>query len=243
MTFRLIPAGSFTMGSPDGISEYPIGSGDIPSAELGREADETPHQVILTKPFYIQTTETTQGQWESVMGSNPSNFKSCGSNCPVENVSWEDIQTFLTTLNGMGEGSYRLPTEAEWEYASRAGSTTAFANGNITVTDCSYDENLDALGWYCYNANSTTHPVEQKTTNAWGLYDMQGNVYEWCLDWYGEYPSTPVTDPTGVTDGVERVTRGGSWHINAKYSRSAVRFSLPPGDKGVGFGFRLIFEP
>ena len=129
------------MGSPDGASAYPIGSGDVPFAELGREADETPHQVTLTKPFYMQTTETTQGQWESVMGSNPSNFKSCGSNCPVENISWEDIQTFLTTLNGMGEGTYRLPTGAEWEYASRAGSTTALPNGDITVTDCSYDIN------------------------------------------------------------------------------------------------------
>jgi len=243
MTFHLIPAGSFTMGSPDGVSEYPIGSGDVPFAELGREADETPHQVTLTKPFYMQTTETTQAQWESVMGSNPSNFKSCGSNCPVENVSWEDIQTFLTTLNGMGEGSYRLPTEAEWEYASRAGSTTALTNGNVTVTDCSYDENLNALGWYCYNANSTTHPGAQKVTNAWGLYDMQGNVYEWCQDWYGGYTSTSVTDPIGVTDGSERVIRGGSWHINAKYSRSAVRFSLLPGDKGYGIGFRLVFEP
>ncbi|MBW2633820.1 MAG: SUMF1/EgtB/PvdO family nonheme iron enzyme, partial [Deltaproteobacteria bacterium] len=196
MTFNLIPAGTFTMGSPTG--------------ELGRYSDETEHEVTLTQSFYMQTTEVTQGQWQAVMGSNPSSFDSCGSDCPVEMVSWNDIQIFLSNLNAIGEGTYRLPTEAEWENTARAGSITALANGNISVTDCSYDENLDALGWYCYNSNSATHIVAQKIANDWGLYDMHGNVYEWCQDWYGAYPSTPVTDPTGSASGSERVIRGGS---------------------------------
>ncbi|MBW2612993.1 MAG: formylglycine-generating enzyme family protein [Deltaproteobacteria bacterium] len=229
MTFNLIPAGTFTMGSPTG--------------ELGRYSDETEHEVTLTQSFYMQTTEVTQGQWQAVMGSNPSSFDSCGSDCPVEMVSWNDIQIFLSNLNAIGEGTYRLPTEAEWENTARAGSITALANGNISVTDCSYDENLDALGWYCYNSNSATHIVAQKIANDWGLYDMHGNVYEWCQDWYGAYPSTPVTDPTGSASGSERVIRGGSWHINASYSRSAVRFSFLPDDRGRGYGigFRLVY--
>ncbi len=165
MDFVLIKAGTFMMGSPED--------------EEGRYYKEIQHQVILTQDYYMQTTELTQGQWEAVMGSNPSNFYNCGSNCPVEKVSWNDIQAFIEKLNQRGEGIYRLPTEAEWEYAARAGSTTAFANGGITERGCSYDANLDAMGWYYGNADGT-HPVAQKLPNAWGLYDMHGNVWEWC---------------------------------------------------------------
>ena len=245
MTFNLIPAGTFTMGSP--------------SSELGRGDDETQHQVTLTQSYYMQTTEVTQGQWRSVMGSNPSYFSSCGDDCPVETVSWDDIQTFITAMNQRGEGTYRLPTEAEWEYAARAGSTTALANGNISVTDCSYDPNLDAMGWYCGNSDVTyagcyncsswggptcagPHPVGGKQPNDWGLYDMHGNVYEWCQDWYGSYPTGAVTNPSGPSSGSARVLRGGSWGNGARICRSANRYYYP-GHRDYGIGFRLVVLP
>ena len=231
MTFKLIPAGTFMMGSP--------------SYEPGRDDDETQHQVTFTQAFYMQTTEVTQDQWVAVMGSNPSDFSGC-SDCPVEQVSWNDIQTFITNLNTRGEGTYRLPTEAEWEYAARAGSTTEFANGDITyyadMIECEYDPNLDAMGWYCYNSSST-QSVGQKNPNAWGLYDMHGNVYEWCQDWYGAYPSYSVTDPTGPLSGSDRVFRGAGWWNYARYCRSAYRGSSPPGDIGNVLGFRLVKNP
>jgi len=229
MGFNLIPSGTFTMGSPTG--------------ELGRLSAETEHQVTLTQSFYMQTTEVTQGQWEAVMGSNPAQFSSCGSNCPIEYVSWDDVQSFIVALNGMGEGTYSLPTEAQWEYAARAGSTTAFANGDIMETECGYDSNLDVMGWYCYNASFTTHPVAQKDANVWGLYDMHGNVYEWVSDWYGTYPSGSVTDPTGPFSGSDRVARGGSWNYDARYCRSAYRDSGYPGYRNGYFGFRLLRMP
>jgi len=227
MSFQLIPAGTFTMGSP--------------LDEAGRDDDETQHQVTLTQ-FYIQTTEVTQNQWITVMGSNPSSFSGC-SDCPVEQVSWNDVQTFITNLNNQGEGIYRLPTEAEWKYAARAGSTTAFANGDITyyadMIECKYDSNLDAMGWYCYNSSST-QSVGQKDPNAWGLYDMHGNVYEWCEDWYGTYPLSSVTDPTGPLSGSYRVFRGAGWWNYARYCRSAYRSGETPDYIGNVLGFRLV---
>lgn len=228
MTFKLIQAGTFTMGSPVN--------------ELGRLDDETQHEVTLTQSFYMQSTEVTQSQWEAVMGSNPSNNIGC-SDCPVDNVSWDDVQTFITELNTWGEGTYRLPTESEWEYAARAGTTTAFANGDITEADCGYDPNLDIIGWYCNNSSDTTHPVARKDPNAWGLYDMHGNVYEWCQDWYGTYPSSSVTDPTGPTSGSARVRRGGSWNLNARECRSASRLSFEHPDRDYSLGFRLLRNP
>ena len=227
MTFKLIPAGTFTMGSP--------------SYEPGRDTDETQHQVTLTQSFYMQTTEVTQDQWIAVMGSNPSNNIGC-SDCPVEQVSWNDVQTFISNLNTWGEGTYRLPTEAEWEYAARAGTTTAFVNGNITVTECSYDPNLDVMGWYCYNSSST-QSVAQKNPNAWGLYDIHGNVFEWCQDWYGAYPIVPVTDPTGPLSGSNRVVRGGGWYNYAERCRSAGRAADTPDSTYSGVGFRLVRNP
>ncbi|MDF1591102.1 MAG: SUMF1/EgtB/PvdO family nonheme iron enzyme [Desulfobacterales bacterium] len=202
MEFVYIRPGSFTMGSP--------------ANESGRDDDEKQHQVTLTKGFYLQTTEVTQGQWQAVMGNNPSNFKNCGESCPVESVSWNDAQAFIQKLNQQdGSDVYRLPTEAEWEYAARAGSATAFANGDISKTGCEYDANLDAMGWYCGNSKDTTHKVAQKKSNAWGLYDMHGNVWEWCQDWYGDYSSGSVTDHSGQSSGSSRVLRGGSWDDGA----------------------------
>ncbi|MCP4345619.1 MAG: formylglycine-generating enzyme family protein, partial [Desulfobacterales bacterium] len=249
MTFNLISAGTFMMGSPED--------------EPGRSSDETLHQVTLTQNFYMQTTEITQGQWKAVMGSNPSYFQNCGDGCPVETVSWDDVQGFITKMNQRREGIYRLPTEAEWEYAARAGSSTAFANGNLTVADpysCNYDSNLDAIGWYCGNSDVTyngcydtsgwggpscagTHSVAGKQPNVWGLYDMSGNVWEWCQDWYGDYPTSAVTNPTGSPTGLGRVIRGNSWLYDAGYCRSAYRFSKYPTNRLINLGFRLAFFP
>ena len=232
MSFEYVAPGTFIMGSP--------------SEELGHKDDETQHQVTLTQGFYMQTTEVTQGQWRAVMGTNPSHFSSCGFNCPVERVSWEDVQAFVSQLNTKGEGTYRLPTEAEWEYAARAGSTTAFANGEISDLHCG-DLILDVIGWYCYNSGYVTHPVAQKQANAWGLYDMHGNVAEWVQDWYdGDYGLDPVqsiTDPTGPPSGSDRVYRGGSCSYSAKGCRSAERRSYAPDGTSDGLGFRLVREP
>ena len=235
MTFVLIPAGTFTMGSPPD--------------EPGRWGAERPqHQVTLTQPFYMQQTEVTQSQWEAVMGSNPSDFSGCPS-CPVEKVSWDDVQTYISYMNARGEGTYGLPTEAQWEYAARAGSTTAFYNGGITfysdMYDCNYDGNLAAIGWYCDNSNSQTHPVAQKTPNAWGLYDMSGNVFEWCQDWFSSsyYDSNPSTDPVGPSSGSYRVLRGGGWSYSAKNCRSAFRNRSSPDYRSYHIGFRLKRQP
>jgi formylglycine-generating enzyme required for sulfatase activity len=236
MTFELLPAGTFTMGSP--------------SDEPGRDSrDEGPqHQVTLTQPFYMQTTEVTQAQWETVMGSNPSWFSGCPT-CPVEQVSWDDAQDYIVQMNLKGEGTYGLPTEAQWEYATRAGSTTAFYNGGITsysdMSECNDDGNLTAIGWYCDNSDNQTYPVAQKTPNAWGLYDMSGNVYEWVQDWYSGsyYDSSPSTDPTGPSSGSNRVARGGNWFSEAKKCRSAYRSLYDPDLRSLTIGFRLTRQP
>ncbi len=229
MTFVYITPDIFMTGSPEN--------------EPGRDSDETLHEVTLTQPYYMQTTEVTQGQWETVMGSNPSRFNSCGYDCPVEYVSWNDAQDFINALNEMGEGSYSLPTEAQWESAVRAGSTTAFANGEITETGSDYDPNLDAVGWYWYNSDAETHPVAQKDANAWGMYDMHGNVSEWCQDWFGNYGADSVTDPDGPSSGSYRVLRGGSWSQFARNCRSAYRNSGKPGAFADSIGFRLVRKP
>ncbi len=246
MTFIRIEPGTFMMGSPED--------------ELGRNSDETQHQVTLTQPYYMQTTEVTQGQWKSVKGINPSRFNECGEDCPVEDVSWNDVQDFIQALNELGEGTYALPTEAQWEYAARAGSTTAFASGDITVTGCDYDPNLDEMGWYCGNSNVTysvcvdtsewggsscvgSHTVAQKKPNAWGLYDMHGNVNEWCQDWYGSYSFNSMTDPEGPTSGSYHVYRGGDFVNENWCSRSAFRLNGSPDYMCINLGFRLVFFP
>ncbi len=245
-----IPPGEFMMGSPED--------------EPGRYENEVLHKVMLTKGFEMQKTEVTQVQWVQVMGYNPSYFKNCGADCPVETVLWDDIQEFIRRLNKMSKGGFRLPTEAEWEYAARAGSQNAFANGDISKTGCELDSNLDAMGWYCgnsgvnyqgcYNASSWggascagTHPVAQKDSNAFGLYDMHGNVWEWCQDWYGDYPAADASeaaiDPEGAAFGSSRVVRGGSWVNNAQDCRSAYRYWNSPGSRSYYLGFRLVRFP
>ena len=211
-----------------------------PEHEPGRADDETPHEVILTKAFAIQATPVTRGQWQDVMGNNPACFQHGGDDCPVEGVSWNDCQAFILRLNAQEKGRYRLPTEAEWEYACRAGTITAFANGGISERFCRLDPCLDAMGWYCGNSGRQTHPVARKLANAWGVFDMHGNVCEWCQDWYGVYAAGPQTDPSGPDSGPGRVVRGGSWFSNSQNCRSASRFYRPPNARADFVGFRLV---
>jgi formylglycine-generating enzyme required for sulfatase activity/predicted Ser/Thr protein kinase len=224
-----IKAGGFIMGSPEG--------------ELGRFSDEEQHQVTLTKDFWLGKYEVTQSQYETLMGTNPSSFT--GANLPVENVSWVDAMAFCRKLNERYRDrlpagyEFTLPTEAQWEYACRAGTTTALNSGKDLSNETYHCENLRELGWYGYNnAENSTHPVGQKKPNAWGLYDMHGNAWEWCRDWYGSYAGA-ATDPTGPTTGSFRVCRGGSWIINARSCRSAFRSHISPGYRHNALGFRL----
>ena len=201
-----------------------------PTGEEGHEDDEFQHSVTITRAYCMKATEVTQGEWQAVMGSNPSEFKSCGANCPVEQVNWDDAvgyanalsrreglpecyagSTFTgyagSTFTGITCTGYRLPTEAEWEYAARAG-TTAATYGKLDSV--AWVSTVSAISRAYVKAPSTTHPVRQKLPNAWGLYDMLGNVWEWTGDWYDTYPAT-VTDPLGAGAGSIRVNRGGSW--------------------------------
>jgi formylglycine-generating enzyme required for sulfatase activity len=230
MVFVYVEAGTFNMGSPE--------------TEPGRKDDELQHEVIITKPYYIQSTPVTQKQWRAIMGEAPSKFAENGEDRPVEGITWNRCQEFIKRLNSQGEGHYRLPTEAEWEYACRANSLTPLSNGDINKLFCDYDPNLDALGWYCYNSDNQTHPVGLKDPNPWGLYDMHGNVNEWCQDWYGKYTPSRETDPQGPLSGTEKVVRGGSWFASAKNCRSASRFKWSPNSKSNFhvIGVRLVRE-
>jgi len=216
MKFRLIQPGSFMMGSEKG------------------DSDEKPvHKVTLTKGFDMGVYEVTQEEWQKVMGSNPSKFK--GPKNPVDSVSWEDAQEFARKLSQKENVTYRLPTEAEWEYACRAGTTTEYYWGD--------EGEIGDYAWYDGNSGGTTHPVGQKKPNTWGLYDMSGNVYEWCQDWYSgaeKYPLERQTDPTGSTSGSDRVVRGGCWGLNALSCRSALRFWYSPSVRSIFVGFRLV---
>jgi len=226
MKFVRIPSGSFMMGSP--------------SSELGLDGDKTQHRVTLTRPYYMQATEVTQGQWKAVMGNNPSNFSNCGDNCPVENVSWNDCQEFIRKLNQKeGTNKYRLPTEAEWEYACRAGTETAYSWGN--QGDCGKANYGGSwVSSECKSENpGQTMKVASFGPNVFGLYDMHGNVWEWCSDWYGDYPGGTVTDPGGPSNGSHRMFRGGSWDFGAGYCRSASRGRNDPGLRLDDLGFRL----
>ncbi|MGZ6223436.1 MAG: formylglycine-generating enzyme family protein [Syntrophales bacterium] len=231
MKFVLIPAGTFMMGSPAG--------------EFGRRDEENRHEVTISKSFYMQTTAVTQGQWQKVMLSNPSNFKNCGDDCPVESISWYDIQNFIRKLNRQeGTDKYRLPMEAEWEYAARAGTITPFHTGDCLSTDqANYNGEHPLSGCPKGEYRQKTVRVGSFAPNAWGLYDMHANVWEWVQDWYGPYPSSSVIDPTGPSSGSRRVIRGGSWYNYAYYCRSAFRgFNNP--DAGVSYvGFRLVRTP
>ena len=214
----LIPAGKFVMGSP--------------GSEVGRMENETQHEVTFTKTFYIGKYEVTQEQWDAVMGNKPSEEK--GKNLPVTSVSWKDCQEFIKKLNAKTDGGYRLPTEAEWEYACRAGTTTAYSFGDeITPKDANYV------------SSSTGKPVAVGSyqPNAFGLYDMHGNVTEWCEDWYGDYPAGAVMDPKGSATGENRVRRGGSFYNGAVYARSSLRNTGLPTKRDNYYGFRLVRTP
>lgn len=218
MDFVYIQPGNFTMGSENGQSD-----------------ERPPHDVTLSRGFLMQTTEVTQAQWKAVMGNNPSNFSGC-DDCPVETVSWDDCQEFIKRLNGMeGTLAYRLPTEAEWEYACRAGSTTNYYFGDSEAS-------LGDYAWYDGNSGSRTHQVAQKQPNAWGLYDMAGNVWEWCSDWYNSnyYAKSPNVDPVGLGLGASRVNRGGSWYDDAWNCRSADRGGDLPRLRFIHLGFRVV---
>ena len=229
-----INPGTFKMGSP--------------KDELGRENNETLHQVTLTKGYWLGRYEVTQAQYEAVTGKNLSNWK--GADLPVECVSWNDATEFCNKLTEiekvagrLPEGyEYTLPTEAQWEYACRAGTTTALNNGKNLSSEWECPE-MDEVGWYRYNSFSKTHPVGQKMPNAWGLYDMHGNVWEWCLDCYGDYPTSSVTDPKGPSTGSYRVIRGGGWDIYAPYCRSAYRINYDPSNGRSYVGFRVALAP
>ncbi len=222
MEFVWIPAGSFLMGSP--------------VDEEGRYYDpdfneEDQHWVRISEGFWMKKYEVTQGEWEAVMGTNPSAFSYNSPRHPVETVSWLDTAEFIRKLNGWESGTeyrYRLPTEAEWEYAARAGTTGA-----------RYGE-LDSIAWYRDNSEGETHAVGEKRANGWGLHDMLGNLWEWVADWHGEYPSTLVTDPQGPSTGSARVARGGSWYDDATGVRCAYRNGHGPSARDFAFGFRLV---
>jgi len=234
MVFRYIPAGTFWMGSP--------------ASEAGREDDEQRHKVRITRGYWMGETEVTQGQWKAVMASNPSSFSGCGEDCPVESVSWFEAVKFANALSnragyeacygisgesvtfkGLGCRGYRLPTESEWEYAARSGAETLYAGG----------DDLDPVGWYDGNSGGRTHRVGQKRANAWGLYDMSGNVWEWVWDRYEKYPRGMVSDPTGPSSGSYRVKRGGDWYYYSQYCRSAYRGNYGPSSRDSNVGFRL----
>ncbi len=230
MKFAWIPPGTFLMGSP--------------ATEADREKDETQHKVTLTKGFYMGVYLVTQEQWREVMGDNPSRFKG-EKKLPVDMISWKECQEFLQKLREKDKKrAYRLPTEAEWEYACRAGTTTPFYFGDTISTD-----QANYKGVFTYGKGKVgvyrekTTPVGSFPPNAWGLYDMHGNLLEWCQDWYGEYPTDHVVDPQGPEDGRWRVLRGGCWFYAPQYCRSACRDWCTRGYHLSLVGFRVCFNP
>ena len=212
--FRWCPPGEFMMGS----------------REVERYDDETQHKVRISRGFWLAETETTQELWHAVMGDYPSYFK--GDDLPVEQVSWYDCQKLIEKLNSeSGNGvHFQLPSEAHWEYACRAGTRGAY---NVSGAS------LDSLAWYTDNSDGKTHKVGTKSPNAWELYDMLGNVWEWCSDWYGGYPSGDATDPTGPKSGSNRVNRGGGWDNTSRNCRSASRPGITLENRCDNLGFRL----
>jgi formylglycine-generating enzyme required for sulfatase activity len=225
MRLRWIPAGPFVMGSPE--------------SEAGRWETETPqHAVVLTRGFWLGETPCTQAEWKAVMGTTPSRFK--GERRPVEQVNWEDCKEFCRKLGERVAGlSPRLPTEAEWEYACRAGTTSAFNDGSPCTQPKGNDPALAKLGWFDANSGGETHSAGGLAPNAWGLRDMHGNVWEWCEDWSGDYRAEEQVDPTGASAGQGRVIRGGSWSRPAWCCRSACRDGGRPAGRVGDLGFRL----
>jgi len=213
-----VEGGSFSMGCP-------WSEGD------NCEDDERPIQKITLNGFSIAKVEVTQRLWQSVMDNNPSYFPSC-SECPVEQVSFEDVKQFLSRLNHLTGKTYRLPTEAEWEYASRGGSKTSGHKFSGSA-------DVNQVGWFWDNSSNATHPVGQKSPNELGLFDMSGNVWEWCQDWFGTYPSFPQVNPTGPATASNRVIRGGSWDNDAWICRVSFRFIALPNGRYGALGFRV----
>ncbi len=226
---RWVPPGRFLMGSPD--------------KEPERLDNEVQHWVTLTRGLWLAETACTQELWEAVAGENPSHFK--GAERPVEQVSWDDVQGFLERLNALVPGlAARLPTEAEWEHACRAGTLTPFSFGETISTDqVNYDGNYPYPGATKGPYREQTVEVKALPCNDWGLYQMHGNVWEWCQDWYGAYPTEAVEDPPGPETGEGRVTRGGSWFLHAVLCRSALRDRWEPAFRWLGLGFRLARGP
>lgn len=210
-----------------------------PEADAERTNNEKQHRVILTQGFWLADTACTQALWRAVMGDNPSRFK--GDERPVENVSWEDVQRLIERLNELTPGGgFRLPTEAEWEYACRAGTTTPFWFGErITPKQVNYDGDYPYPGGLPGKYREKTVEVKALPCNGWGLYQMHGNVWEWCQDWYGNYLMKRVVDPTGRVRGTKRVLRGGGWFNVGGDVRSAIRRATTPVGRHDGIGFRL----
>ena len=242
-------SGSSSMASGSNTISIPVKNGisiDMVKVEAGTfmmgatsemkdpyDNEKPLHQVTLTNDYYMGKYEVTQALWEVVMGSNPSYFK--GDNLPVEKMSWNDCQEFISKLNSMTGRKFRLPTEAEWEYAARGGkkSRSYQYSGSSNISD---------VAWYYGNSGSKTHPVGTKQANELGIYDMCGNVYEWCQDWYGSYSSSSQTNPTGSDSGANRVLRGGSWNVIAGYCRSSYRLYCTPFSRSHYLGLRLVLS-
>ena len=226
MEFVGIPPGEFQMGSTGSYAE----------------PDEAPvTRVWISRGFFLGKYEVTQDQWKAVMGHNPSRFSGCG-NCPVEKVSWNNVQAFIRKLNAQAKGGrYRLPTEAEWEYAARAGTTTDTYAGDFSVRLGYETPILNRIAWYAVDSEKQTKPVGQKVPNSFGLHDMLGNVWEWVSDWHSRYPGGAVTDPAGPRTGRGRVARGGGWSEYSKeYFRASYRRVFQPRHRGDELGFRLV---
>lgn len=235
MEFVLIPKGSFQMGEnilyTDSLSAWE-------------------HRVYLSKNYWLGKQEVTESQWQNIMGTSeyhtdkPSPFHGLNPNYPIVSVSYFDVEKFIDKLNAISHGyHYRLPTEAEWEYACRAGTTTPYSYG-LTLTDSLAKFNAELPSGYSSLENISGHPepVGSYPPNPWGLYDMHGNVWEWVSDWYAPYPHDDVTNPIGPKAGKEKVIRGGSWYFGAQYARSAFRKTHEPGLWGFSIGFRLVCE-
>jgi len=204
--------------------------------DFARPHEHPGHLVVLTRPFYVGKFAVTQEQYEQATGTNPSHFT--GKNNPVEHVTWANARIFCNKLSGQTKETVRLPTEAEWEFACRAGTTTNYNSGDD-------ESDLARAAWYGANGMNKTHPVGGKEPNAFGLYDMHGNVWQWCQDWYGAdyYANSPAENPEGPKEGESRVLRGGSWFDGAKYCRSTSRYDYDIGDRGRNLGFRVVVEP
>jgi formylglycine-generating enzyme required for sulfatase activity len=228
MPFVRLGPGTFEMGT----------SAD----EAGREAQEVRHQVTLS-PFYLAVYEVTQAEWRQVMGNNPSHFQDCGPRCPVETVNWFEVELFLRRLNARSQPGFRLPTEAEWEYACRAGGALPFG-GSATLSAA--DANIH--GEFPYNAPKGTFrgrptPVGRFGANPWGLFDMSGNVWEWTEDWYCPYTAEPQVNPIGRCGSPTHVIRGGSWAFDGNSARCGLRYTHRPEDRGYSLGVRLAHDP